>query len=315
MEGAHHLPSIGLEAFTDLTTAMEVRQERWAAQGGPGQHLQDGPAAGRDTRPARCFSGRWSRCTRRSRWTRAMAPRSSRCTLRLPQPGAVPGLPRQRPQGTRGRGVATSMEPVLAEVRRHRQPPDPDRAARRSWRPPGALDLVAMRRVVILLINQLSVAARRVGEGDFEARAPVTTRDEICHPQRRSPTQHHPLGCPPVYQELGHKNSELTHRAAESPASCASAWSCSSSSRASCRSSCRRRSSASWSRIPTPPTSWRRRPSRSRCSSSTSPATPKLSEQLEPRRLNHLVQTHFSSYLEQIQRQHGDINEHWPGTA
>ena len=35
----------------------------------------------------------------------------------------------------------------------------------------------------------------------------------------------------------------------------------------------------------------------------------KLSEQLEPRRLNQLVQTYFSSFLEIIQRQHGDINE------
>jgi class 3 adenylate cyclase len=35
----------------------------------------------------------------------------------------------------------------------------------------------------------------------------------------------------------------------------------------------------------------------------------KLSEQLEPRKLNQLVQTYFSSFLELIQRYHGDINE------
>jgi class 3 adenylate cyclase len=35
----------------------------------------------------------------------------------------------------------------------------------------------------------------------------------------------------------------------------------------------------------------------------------KLSEQLEARRLNQLVQTYFSSFLEIIQGHHGDVNE------
>src|SRR5262249_29810564 len=35
----------------------------------------------------------------------------------------------------------------------------------------------------------------------------------------------------------------------------------------------------------------------------------KLSEQLDPKRLNQLVQTYFSSFLEIIQAHHGDINE------
>ena len=35
----------------------------------------------------------------------------------------------------------------------------------------------------------------------------------------------------------------------------------------------------------------------------------KLSEQLEARRLNQLVQTYFSSFLEIIQSHHGDVNE------
>jgi class 3 adenylate cyclase len=35
----------------------------------------------------------------------------------------------------------------------------------------------------------------------------------------------------------------------------------------------------------------------------------KLSELLEPKRLNQLVQTYFSSFLEIIQAHHGDINE------
>jgi class 3 adenylate cyclase len=35
----------------------------------------------------------------------------------------------------------------------------------------------------------------------------------------------------------------------------------------------------------------------------------KLSEQLDARRLNQLVQTYFSSFLEIIQSHHGDVNE------
>src|SRR5205085_6204903 len=35
----------------------------------------------------------------------------------------------------------------------------------------------------------------------------------------------------------------------------------------------------------------------------------KLSEQLEPKKLNQLVQTYFTTFLEIIQRHHGDVNE------
>ena len=35
----------------------------------------------------------------------------------------------------------------------------------------------------------------------------------------------------------------------------------------------------------------------------------KLSEQLDPKRLNQLVQTYFSSFLEIVQSHHGDVNE------
>src|SRR5205807_7638122 len=35
----------------------------------------------------------------------------------------------------------------------------------------------------------------------------------------------------------------------------------------------------------------------------------KLSEQLEPKKLNQLVQLYFSSFLEIIQAHHGDVNE------
>ncbi len=73
--------------------------------------------------------------------------------------------------------VASSMEPVFAEVRRQRN----------SQLAMGLLTIiaaaavmtVAMRRVVVRPIETLAGVARKVGDGDFDARAPVTSRDEI----------------------------------------------------------------------------------------------------------------------------------------
>src|SRR5262245_18456216 len=69
------------------------------------------------------------------------------------------------------------MEPVFAEVRRHRN----------SQLEIGGLTIVAaagvmtvaMRRVVVQPIGALATVARRIGDGDFDARAPVKSRDEI----------------------------------------------------------------------------------------------------------------------------------------
>src|SRR5439155_15688517 len=43
----------------------------------------------------------------------------------------------------------------------------------------GAVMTVAMSRIVIRPINGLAIAARRVGQGNFDARACVDSRDEL----------------------------------------------------------------------------------------------------------------------------------------
>src|SRR5207245_1351039 len=72
--------------------------------------------------------------------------------------------------------VATSMAPVLAEVRtqRNRQ----ILIGLLTILAAGAVMTVAMGRIVIRPINALAAAARRVGQGDFDARAPAGSRAE-----------------------------------------------------------------------------------------------------------------------------------------
>jgi class 3 adenylate cyclase len=73
--------------------------------------------------------------------------------------------------------IATSMQPVFAEVRQQR-----NRqiliGVLTILAAAGVLTL-AMRHVVIRPIRELATVARRIGDGDFEARAPARSRDEI----------------------------------------------------------------------------------------------------------------------------------------
>src|SRR5439155_541033 len=73
--------------------------------------------------------------------------------------------------------VATSMEPVFAEVRRHRN--RQIMIAALTILAAAAVLTVAMSSVVVRPIVALSAVARRIGDGDFEARAPAQARDEI----------------------------------------------------------------------------------------------------------------------------------------
>ena len=73
--------------------------------------------------------------------------------------------------------VATSMEPVFAEVRRLRN--RQLLIAVLTILAAAAVLTIAMRSNIVRPIGALSAVARRVGEGDFEARASAGARDEI----------------------------------------------------------------------------------------------------------------------------------------
>jgi class 3 adenylate cyclase len=292
----------GDEAFTDLSTAMEVDRNA-----GLNKDVLDNIK--RMVRPP-------GETTHDPLFTRALETLTTQEAVES-RNGApyftlhYPILNQEKCQGCHGSAsrvravvrVATSMEPVFAEVRRHR--------ARQLA--VGALTIVAaagvltvaMRRVVIRPIRELSTAARRVGAGDFDARAPVASTDEIGRLGAAFNDMTARLAT--AYQELAGKNTEL-----------ATALQNLQESRE--RLELLEQLKGELSKFV--PEAVKRlleqNPNATELEKKNVDVSvlfldiagyTKLSEQLEPKKLNQLVQTYFSSFLEIIQRHHGDINE------
>jgi len=199
--------------------------------------------------------------------------------------------------------VASSMEPVFAEVRRHRN--------RQILI--GVLTIisaavvltVAMRFVIIRPIEALATTARRVGEGDFGARASESARDEI--------------------GELGVAFNEMTARLAQAHRDLAAKNAELESALRNLQESRQRlelleQLKGELSKFV--PEAVKRLLEQSPNATELEKKTvevsvlfldiagyTKLSEQLDAKKLNRLVQTYFSSFLEIIQGQHGDVNE------
>jgi len=195
------------------------------------------------------------------------------------------------------------MEPVFAEVARHRN----------RQLAIGALTILvaatvlglAMRRIVLRPVARLATAARQVGAGDFTARVPAIGRDEL--------------------GQLGTAFNDMTGRLAQAHADLetkntelASALQNLTESRQ--RLALLEQLKGELSKFV--PDSVKRlldqNPDATELEKKNVEVSvlflditgyTKLSEQLEPRRLNQLVQTYFSSYFEIIQLHHGDINE------
>lgn len=199
--------------------------------------------------------------------------------------------------------VATSMEPVFAEVRHHRN---------RQLLTGGvtilaaaAVLIVAMRRVVVAPIDELAAAARRVGDGDFSATAPAAARDEIGELGAAFNGMTARLAA--AYQDLETKNRELTTALAHLQES---------------RQRLELLEQLKGELAKFVPEAVKQlleqNPGATELEKKSVEVSvlfldiagyTRLSEQLEPRRLNQLVQTYFSSFLEIIQAHHGDINE------
>jgi class 3 adenylate cyclase len=143
---------------------------------------------------------------------------------------------------------------------------------------------VAMRRIVVRPIEALAAVARRVGEGDFGARARVDSRDEI--------------------GQLAGAFNEMTVRLQESRQ----------------RLEVLEQLKGELSKFV--PESVKKmleeNPNATEMEKKNVEVSvlfldisgyTRLSETLEPKKLNQLVQTYFSSFLEIIQAHHGDINE------
>jgi class 3 adenylate cyclase len=162
-----------------------------------------------------------------------------------------------------------------------------------------------MRRIVVRPVTQLSEAARRVGAGDFDARAPVVGRDELG--QLGAAFNEMTARLATARQDLEGKNAEL-----------ATALQHLQESRE--RLELLEQLKGELSKF-VPEAVQRlleQNPNATELEKKNVEVSvlfldiagyTKLSEQLEPRRLNQMVQMYFSSFLEIIQRHHGDINE------
>jgi class 3 adenylate cyclase/HAMP domain-containing protein len=292
----------GVEAFTDMATAMEVDKNAGLAK----DVLANIRRMARD--PGQAASGpQFTRAVESLQTQESLETRGSATFFTL----HYPILNQEKCQGCHGADhkvravvrVDTSMAPVLAEVRRHRN--------RQVLI--GGLTIVAaagvltvaMRRVVVRPLTQLGEAARRVGAGDFDARAPVASGDEIGRLGAAFNEMTSRLAT--ARQELEGKNTEL-----------ATALQHLQESRE--RLALLEQLKGELSKF-VPEAVQRlleRNPDATELEKKSVEVSvlfldiagyTRLSEQLEPRRLNQLVQTYFSSFLEIIQRHHGDINE------
>jgi class 3 adenylate cyclase/HAMP domain-containing protein len=292
----------GVEAFTDLTTAMEVDKHAGLTR----EVLDNIRKMARE--PGETASGPHfqralqSLTTQESLETRGGAPVF---TLHHPI------VNQEKCQGCHGDDhkvravvrVDTAMAPVLAEVRSHRN---------RQLLVGGLTILagatvltVTMRRIVVRPLARLAEAARRVGAGDFEARAPAASRDEIGRLAVAFNEMTARLAA--ARRDLEGKNAEL-----------ATALQHLQESRE--RLALLEQLKGELSKF-VPEAVQRlleQNPDATELEKKNVAVSvlfldiagyTRLSEQLEPRKLNQLVQTYFSSFLEIIQRHHGDINE------
>jgi class 3 adenylate cyclase/HAMP domain-containing protein len=199
--------------------------------------------------------------------------------------------------------VETSMEPVYAEVRRLR---DRQLLIGTLTIVSAAIVLtVAMRSVVVRPIEALGDVARRVGGGDFTARARAGSHDEIG--ELGAAFNEMTARLAQAHAELGAKNTELEsalHNLQESRQ----------------RLELLEQLKGELSKFVPDAVKklLEQSPNATELEKKSVEVSvlfldiasyTKLSEQLDPKRLNQLVQTYFSSFLEVIQSHHGDVNE------
>jgi class 3 adenylate cyclase/HAMP domain-containing protein len=164
---------------------------------------------------------------------------------------------------------------------------------------------VAMRRVVVHPIDQLAGVARRVGGGDFDARVAVSARDEIGE-----------LGIAfnDMTARLAEARNELEHKNTELAATLQSLQ----ESRQRLEVLEQLKGELSKFVPDSVKKLLERDPTATQLEKKAVEVSvlfldiagyTKLSEQIEAAKLNQLVQTYFTSFLEIIKNHHGDVNE------
>jgi class 3 adenylate cyclase/HAMP domain-containing protein len=292
----------GVEAFTDLATLREVAKEA---------ELPKGVMASIEKmrrEPGRTMAGPlFTRALETLQTQEALEAREGATVFTLYQPIAN----QERCQGCHGsdhkvRAViqaATSMEPVLAEVRKQRN--RQLMIGLMTIVTAAAVLAVAMRFVIVRPIHELAAVARRIGEGDFAVRARAGSGDEVA--------------------ELGHALNDMTGHLARAQQDLAARNTELATALENLQASRQRLEVLEQlkgelskfvpdavkellERDPSA-TSLEKRSEEVSVLFLDIAGYTRLSEQLEAKRLNQLVQTYFSSFLEIIRRHHGDVNE------
>ena len=292
----------GVEAFTDLSTAMEVDKNAGLAADVMSNIRKMARPPGKKT-----DDPLFARAIETVATQEALEARNGTRYFTL----LTPIRNQEKCQGCHGSDhqvravvrVANSMEPVFAEVARHRN--RQLAIGILTIVAAGAVLTVAMRRIVLRPVEQLADVARRVGAGDFSARAPMAARDELG--QLGSAFNDMTGRLAEAYTELESKNTEL-----------ATALQNLQESRQ--RLELLEQLKGELSKFV--PEAVKRlleqNPNATELEKKSVEVSvlfldiagyTRLSEQLEPKRLNQLVQTYFSSFLEIIQLHHGDISE------
>ncbi|HEV8642954.1 MAG TPA: adenylate/guanylate cyclase domain-containing protein [Methylomirabilota bacterium] len=292
----------GVEAFTDLATLDEVKRNADIAPDVLAniRKMQRQPAA---TMSGPMFQAALE--TRRTQEWLDVKKGVPLFTLLHPIPN------QERCQGCHGSDhavravvqVSTSMEPVFAEVRRHRN--RQIFIAVLTIVAAGAVLTVAMGRVVVRPIKTLAAAARRVGDGDFDARAPASSPDELGRLGAAFNEMTSRLAR--AYADLEGKNTEL-----------ATALQNLQESRQ--RLALLEQLKGELSKFV--PESVKRLLERNPNATELEKRSAEvsvlfldiagyttLSEQMDAKKLNQQVQLYFTSFLEIVQRHHGDVNE------
>jgi len=292
----------GVEAFTDLATLREVSKEAELPQGVMAsiQRMR--------REPGRTMAGPlFTRAVETLQSQEALESHDGTTTFTLYQP--IPN--QERCQGCHGTDhkvraviqVATSMEPVMAEVRmqRNRQ----IMIGIMTIVAAAALLALALRQVVVRPIHELAAVARRIGAGDFTARARAGSGDEVGELglALNDMTEH----LARAQQDLAARNTELATALEHLQAS---------RQRLEVLEQLKGELSKFvpdavkdlLERDPTA-TSLEKRTEEVSVLFLDIAGYTRLSETIDAKRLNQLVQTYFSSFLEIIRAHHGDVNE------
>jgi class 3 adenylate cyclase/HAMP domain-containing protein len=292
----------GVEAFTDMATATEV-----ARNAGLSDEVMKNIAK-MQRAPGATMTG--------PLFTRALETLTPQESLEVDNGVSLftmhyPILNKEKCQGCHGSDhkvravvrIATSMEPVFAEVRRHRN--RQLLIAALTILAAAAVLTVAMSSVVVRPIAALSAVARRIGDGDFEARAPAAARDEIGDLGGAFNDMTSRLSR--AHSELETKNKELEtalQNLQESRQRVALLEQLKGELAKFVPDAVKKLLELSPNA-----TELQKRTVEVSVVFLDIAGYTKLSEQLDAKRLNQLVQTYFSSFLEIIQSHHGDVNE------